>query len=168
MNINPFKIRSLKQLMELLEEQNMPPDLAEQIQNDPLGFLREHIDTTKQNDFKKYDFDSIKQLSLTLDSDAELMEKFQENPIQFIHKTAKDSVSGSYKILRILVTSLCVLLIIIVASVLTAWFTKNSREAPTLITAVACTILGLLAGILVSLPNKNISPQKDVAKGKYV
>lgn len=153
-----LKIRSLLQLQELLEK-NPDPHFLAQVKTDPAKTIRDIIELPTEDEYKKYKIQSVQQLKQMLEQEPRLIDLLKHDPVNFIQKTVKEPLQPQYKIYRILVSSLCIVVIIIIIGVLTAWLTKNSREAPTLITAVACTTLGILAGIFVSIPEKTHSQQ---------
>ncbi|MGB8193089.1 MAG: hypothetical protein WCF67_14270 [Chitinophagaceae bacterium] len=152
----PFqtKIRSLYQLLELIEDRSHP-EFINEIRSNPAATIRGIIEEPSADEFKDH-ITSIRELEEKLRTDSRLLDLFKHDPESFIRKMVKEAPQPEYKIYRILVGSLCAVVIIIILGVLAAWLTKNSREAPTLITAVACTTLGLLAGIFVSVPGKGM------------
>ncbi len=159
----PFKIRTLMQLQELLE-QSPDTEFLERIKKDPVEVLREINEPLGENEFSNYNIKSVGQLTEVLEKEPRMLDMLKQDPIEFFQKMVKEDPPPQYKIYRILVGSLCAVIIIIIIGVISAWFTKNSREAPTLITAVACTTLGILAGIFVNIPQKNYS---EKSKNRY-
>jgi hypothetical protein len=151
-----LKIRSLLQLQELLESKE-DNGFIEKIKNNPAEAIRDITEPPAEDEFKQYKIGSVQELRDALDKEPRLIDMLKYDPVRFIQKMAKESPPPQYNIYRILVGSLCAVLILIIIGVITAWFTKNSREAPTLITAVACTTLGILAGMFVNIPKHNSS-----------
>ncbi len=158
------KIRSLLQLQELLDE-NPDNDLLEQLKTDPAKAIREITALPEKEEFSKYKLQSIQQLDELMESEPRLIDILKHDPVSFIKHAVREAPAPEYKIYRILVSSLCAVVLIIILGVLAAWFTKNSREAPTLITAIACTTLGMLAGMFVYIPGKR-NQQKEINRNK--
>jgi hypothetical protein len=154
--IPPLKIRSLLQLSEILD-QNHYPELIDEIKKDPASAIRNVIKHPDEEEFAEYEFSSLQQLNEAIQNNGRLMDLLKSDPLNFIQRVASKAPLPEYNIYRILVSCLCAIVLIIIIGVLIAWLTKNSREAPTLITAVACTTLGLLAGIFVSVPGKRMT-----------
>lgn len=147
------KIQSLYQLQELLNN-DKDEELINMIKTDPKTTIRNLSSDPNADDLSKYKIDSLTELEEKLDELPYLADIIRKDPKGFVHYLAKETQLPEYALYKIVVSSLCGVLIIIIAGVLAAWFTKNSREAPTLVTAVACTALGLLAGIFVRVPGR--------------
>jgi hypothetical protein len=152
-----LKIRSLLELQELLD-QNHYPEITEKIKLNPSQAIRELTKEPDEEELDVYDdISSLQQLSEKIGRDHRLIDILKSDPVNFIQRLATKTPLPEYNIYKILVSCLCAIVLIIITGVLIAWLTKNSREAPTLITAVACTTLGLLAGIFVSVPGKRMT-----------
>jgi hypothetical protein len=157
-NLPPsLKINSLLQLQEILDK-GYHPDLLDSLKEDPKEAIRQITELPTEDAYKKYPVQTVQQLKEALQEDTGLADLLRYDPAAFMQKMVKETVPPQYKIYRILIGSLCAALLIIIAGVITAWFTKNSREAPTLLTAVACTTLGMLAGMFVNIPGKSYIP----------
>lgn len=155
-----FKIRSLLELQDLLQQDDYS-DLANEFKINPAGTLSKIIKEPDEAELDNYDIRSIQQLKEKIEKDPRLIDLIKMDPVNFIQCLATKTPLPEYNIYKILVSSLCAIVIVIITGVLIAWLTKNSREAPTLITAVACTTLGLLAGIFVSVPGKRMGTGKS-------
>jgi hypothetical protein len=141
------KIQSLHQLQNLL--QNDPNhELLNWFKNDPIEAIRE-ITEEPGKDFKEYNIHSLQDVEKKMYDEPSLRERIKSDPDGFVRYMVKETISPEHRLNRIVITSLCCVVIVIILGVLAAWFVKNSREAPTLVTAVACTSLGLLAGMFV-------------------
>lgn len=151
----PRKIRSLLQLKALLEQDN-EPGFMDRIKADPIKAITDIIEDPDEKEYENFPMGSVRELTERMRKEPRLIDILKHDPQAFLERMVKESPQPEFRIYRILVSSLCAIVIIIILGVLGAWFTKNSREAPTLITAVACTTLGLLAGIFVSVPGREM------------
>lgn len=144
------KIQSLYQLQDLLE-QEPNEELLTWLKNDPVQAIREIADKPDK-ELKDYQIKSLDQAQEKLNTEPYLREIIKRDPDGFVKYMARQVASPEHLLYKIIIGSLCAIVIIVILGVLSAWLIKNSREAPTLITAVACTALGLLAGIFVKVP----------------
>jgi hypothetical protein len=140
-------------LNELLEN-DADEEIVNYLKSDPKKAIRAMMDLTEK-DIKDYNIKSLDDLEYAVKLQPQLYDTIRRDPEGFIHYIAREMHSPEYKLYRIVVSSLCVIVVLALAGVLAAWLTKNSREAPTLITAVSCTALGLMAGIFVKVPGKS-------------
>ncbi len=147
------KIRSLLELQKLLD-QDMYSGLITQLKENPIAAVKSLTLSPEEEDYKSKPFTSVQKLKEALNRDPKVIDMLKQDPVTFINQMIKEPIPPQFRVYRILIGSLCALLIIIVVGVLSAWLTKNSREAPTLITAVACTTLGMLTGMFVNVSGK--------------
>ena len=154
-----FKIRSLLELRDVLQQDDYA-DLLEELKTHPVETIERITKQPDESELDDYDIRSIQQLKDKIQKDPRLVDLLKMDPVTFIQHLATKTPLPEYNIYKILVSCLCAIVLIIITGVLIAWLTKNSREAPTLITAVACTTLGLLAGIFVSVPGRRMGTSK--------
>lgn len=157
----PFqKIRSLLQLKELLEQDNLP-GFIDDIKADPRKALTDIIAEPSWNEDEKIKFDTLDELKERIQRDPRVMDMLMYDPLRFLDKVVKEAPQPEFHIYRLLVGSLCVIVFIITVGMLLAWIFLNSRTAPPTITAIGCMALGLLAGTFISVPGRNMkNPEK--------
>lgn len=153
-----LKVRSLLELQELLS-QDIHRGLIEKFKEDPMAALQSLTHLPEEEDYKGKPFASVQQLRTAMDKDPKWVDLIRHDPVTFLNQMIKEPPPPQFRVYRIMIGSLCALLIIIVIGVLSAWLTKNSRDAPTLITAVACTTLGMLTGMFVNMTGKKTQPE---------
>lgn len=151
------KIRSLYQLQELLDNDSSE-ELTNWIKTDPITAIREMTDTN-QKDFSDYGVDSLSNLENALQNDVGLRDAIRNNPEAFVRYITKETHQPEFRIYRLLVGSLCALVIMISLGMMIAWIAMNSRTAPPSITAIGCMALGLLAGTFISVPGRSMKSQ---------
>lgn len=151
-----LKFNSLLQLQEILDN-DYHPDLLQQLKDNPKETLRQITELPTEETYKKYPVLTVQQLKEALQENSELADLFRYNPALFMQKLVKDTTPPQFKVYRIMVGSLCAVLIMIVIGVFAGWFLKNSKTPPDLLIAMACTTLGMLAGMFISIPGKKAS-----------
>jgi hypothetical protein len=144
------RIRSLTQLLQSLET-NPDPHFIDELKADPAKAIRGVIDI---HDGQQEKIGSIGQLKQILEEDPEMLDRIKQDPLKFIQTMVKEPTPPEYRIYHLLVGSLCALVLIIIIGVLLSWLLLNKREAPGLVTAMACVSLGILSGIFIRVPGR--------------
>jgi hypothetical protein len=156
------KISSLLQLKKLLEQDN-DRGFIENIKANPKEALMGIMEEPTEDEYNKYEFKSLEELKEGMRHDPRVRDILMQDPQRFLDKVVKEAPQPEFRIYRLLVGSLCALVIMISLGMIIAWLTKNSRVAPASITAIGCMALGLLAGTFVSVPGRSMKSQ-DVHK----
>lgn len=154
------KIRTLFQLKELLEQED-DPAFIERIKLNPRQALTDIIEEPQEEEYEEYDIRSFDELRKRMQKDPRLIDILKHDPQGFLQRMAKDQLQPEFKIYRLLVGSLCLLVIMITLGMILAWTVLKSRTAPDSITAMGCMALGLLAGTFISVPGRSMRANND-------
>lgn len=143
------------ELKELLQQGDQNKFL-EELRANPRQALEDIIQDPTEEEYREYDIHSFGELQEKMHRDPRVIDLLKHDPVGFLQKIAKDPPQPEFKIYRLLVGSLCAIVMVIIIGMILAWFMKNSRDAPTSITAIGCFALGLLAGTFISVPGRNM------------
>jgi hypothetical protein len=148
-----LKFNSLLQLQEALDKEYQP-DLLQQLKENPKEALRQVTEQPNEESYNKYPVQTVQQLKDALEKDPHLADLLRYDPAFFLQKMVKDTTPPQYRIYRLLVGSLCTVLILIIAGALAGWFIKNSKTPPDSLIAMASAIIGILVGMFIHVPGK--------------
>jgi hypothetical protein len=151
----PFKIRSLQQLHNLLE-QSPDAGLLNQLKEDPVGTLKGITQPAKEEELSAYKIQSVQQLREALSQDPRLVDFLAQDPLYFMQKMVKEPPPPQYRIYKMLVICLSAIVFFVLLAILYRWAILGSSAQPqTLATAIACISLGLLAGIVIAMQGRH-------------
>jgi hypothetical protein len=154
-----FTCSSLQGLQEILDK-DLHPDLLEELKKNPKEAIRSITKVPTEDDFKQYGTKTVQQFREVALHDERLLELIRHDPKRFLTRMLKEPLPPQFQMYKLLFGCLCATLIIIVVGVMVAWFVKKRTTPPQFMIVVACTILGMLAGMFISIPGK--AQQREV------
>jgi hypothetical protein len=156
------KIHSLRQLKELLHKDDNTA-LIDRIKENPRDAIDEILAEPDETEYENLNIQSFEELIEKAKYDPRIRGMLSYYPERVLNKVVKEALPPEFRIYRLLVGSLCALVIMISLGMIIAWIGMNSRTAPPSITAIGCMTLGLLAGTFISVPGRSMRNQ-DIHK----
>lgn len=148
-----LKCSTLQQLLDVLDK-DLYPDLLHDLKGNPKEAIRSMTKVPTEEEYSQYQPQTVQQLRQSVQQDAGLVDLIRHDPVRFLKKMIKDPLPPQYKIYRLLVGSLCAVLILIIAGALAGWFIKNSKTPPDSLIAMASAIIGILVGMFIHVPGR--------------
>lgn len=152
------KIHSLLQLKELLHKDDNTA-LITRLKENPIDAIDEIMGEPDDKEYENLEIQSLEELIEKSKHDPRIRGMLACYPERVLNKVAKEIHQPEFRIYRLLVGSLCALVIMISLGMIIAWIALNSRTAPPSITAIGCMALGLLAGTFISVPGRSMRNQ---------